>query len=118
VIDASQQVILIARLRVHFGYGTDAGGHSGRGQRIKAQNRGDRRIDAHVHSVHNPSMRIGIWNQRDHSLAQGPSQLLVVNEEEQLVLLDRSAEAAAKLVLPERGLDAVEKIASVESAVA
>ena len=63
-------------------------------------------------------MCVGVRNQRDHSLAQGLSQLLVVNEEEQLVLLDRSAEAGAKLVLPERGLDAVEKVASVESAVA
>src|SRR5439155_22404326 len=75
-------------------------------------------MDRNGLTVHNPSMCVGVRNQRDHSLAQGLSQLLVVNEEEQLVLLDRSAEAGAKLVLPERGLDAVEKVASVESAVA
>src|SRR5881396_2385671 len=75
-------------------------------------------MDRNGLTVHNPSMCVGVRNQRDHSLAQGLSQLLVVNEEEQLVLLDRSAEAGAKLVLPERGLDAVEKLASVKSAVA
>ena len=67
-------------------------------------------------------MGVGVGNERDHGLAQGVAQLFVVDEEKQLVLLDRAAQAAAKLVLTERSLRSIlapsKKLAGVQCAVA
>src|SRR5579885_2014095 len=64
-------------------------------------------------------MSVGVGNEGNHSLALGLAQLFVVNEEEQLVFFDRSAEAAAELVLAEGGdAGSIEEIAGVQSAIA
>ena len=64
-------------------------------------------------------MRVGVGDQGEYGLSERALQLFTIDEEEQLVFLDRTAKAAAELILTEGWFGrAIKKVASIQGTIA
>ena len=124
VIEAAQDVILVAGRGVDLVQLSDTTAQGRRRQRIQIEHGFDGRVDADVGEGaadrDQAAASVGVGHGEDSRFGEALRDAFVGDEEERLVAADRSAKAAAVLILGERRLRlrrVVEEVARVELAV-